>query len=145
MTDVNDILIYWTTRLSLVEFKTWIALSFVPIALLMSYALWAANKDPNSAFKLVHFVTSDTGRGSAFALGYTMLVIVAAWGVWALIVLDKLTEWYMTLVLGAFVIGALGARGTSVFARVKQGVVEPAADAGDGSEATAKPQEQKHG
>jgi hypothetical protein len=128
--DANDILVYWFNRLALIEFKTWVVFSFMPIAAMFAVALWKANKDPTSAFKLVHFVTTDTGRGSPFALGYTMLVVVFSWGVWALIALDKLTEAYVTLVLGAFVIGALGARGTSVLARIK-GVREPSATAGD--------------
>ncbi len=128
--DVNDILVYWSVRLALVEFKTWIALSFIPIPVLFIWALWQADKGNQSLFKFIHFVTADTGRGSPFALGYTTLVMVCSWGVWALIVLDKLTEWYMTLIIGGFVLGALGGRATQLMARVK-GVNEPSPAAGD--------------
>jgi hypothetical protein len=126
----NDLLVYWSTRIALVEFETWVALSFLPIPLFMVWALWRADKADGSIFKLVHFVTGDTGRGSAFALGYTVLVVVCAWGVWALIVLDRLTEWYMTLIIGGFVLGTLGARGAQLMARTK-GAPEPPAGAGD--------------
>ncbi len=128
--DANDILVYWSVRLALIDFKTWIALSFIPIPLLFIWALWQADRGNQSTFKFVHFVTADTGRGSPFALGYTTLVMVCSWGVWALIVLDKLTEWYMTLIIGGFVIGALGSRATQLMAR-SRGVIEPPATAGD--------------
>ena len=131
--NLNDIIVYWTYRVALVDFKTWVALSFIPIPILFIWALWRADQGNQSTFKFVHFVTADTGRGSPFALGYTTLVMVCAWGVWALIVLEKLSEWYMTLVIGGFVIGALGSRATQVVARVK-GAAEPPPTAGDADE-----------
>ena len=134
--DANDILVYWSVRLALVDFKTWVALSFIPIPMLFIWALHKADRGNESTFKFIHFVTSDTGRGSPFALGYTVLVMVCAWGVWALIVLDKLTEWYMTLIIGGFVLGVLGARAATVTARIR-GAVEPPATAGDAGAADA--------
>jgi hypothetical protein len=113
-----------------VQTLTWVALSFLPVALLFVIALWRADRGALSTFKFIHFVTNDAGRGSYYALGYTMLVIVCAWGVWALIALDKLTEWYMTIIIGGFIIGALGATTARAIARVK-GAVDTNPAAGD--------------
>ncbi len=127
---MSDFLVYWSTRVALIDYKTWVVFSFIPIGAFFVAALWQADRTNGSVFKLVHFVTSDTGRGSPFALGYTALVVVCAWGVWALIALDKLSEWYMTIVVGGFILGTLGGRGAQLFARAK-GAVEPDATAGD--------------
>ena len=108
----------------------WVALSYQPIVVLFVWALWKADSGNSSTFKFVHFVTNDTGRGSYYALGYTSLVVTCDWGVFALIVMDKLTEWYMTLIIGGFVIGALGGTAARVVAKVK-GTVDLPPDAGD--------------
>ncbi len=110
--------------------ESWIALSFIPLAALFVCALWRADRGEASTFKLVHFVTSETGRGSAYALGYTTLVVVCSWGVWALIVLGKLTEWYITVVCSVFVLGALGGTAARVTSKIK-GVPDPNPAAGD--------------
>lgn len=114
---------------------TWIALSFVPIALLFVLALWRADRGSESTFKFIHFVTNELGRGSYYALGYTMLVVVSSWGLWVLIVTDRLTEYYLTVVCSVFVLGALGGTVARVIGKVK-GASDPAPDAGDLPEAT---------
>lgn len=111
-------------------FRSFVVTSFLPIPIVLVISLLRADRANDTIFHLVHFVTSDTGRGSPFALGYTTMVIVCGWGVWALVALDKLTEWYMTLVIGGFVVGALGGRAAQVMSRMK-GANEPEANAGD--------------
>lgn len=113
-----------------VESTTWVALSFLPIAALFVWALWKADRGEASTFKFVHFVTNDVGRGSSYALGYTTLVVTCAWGVWALIVLDRLTEWYMTIVCSVFVLGYAAGTGARLIAKLK-GAPDPKPDAGD--------------
>lgn len=108
----------------------WVAISFIPIPMAVALALWRADRGSLSTFKLVHFVTSDTGRGSVYALGYTVLVLVCAWGIWALIVLDRLTEWYLTAVIFAFVLGTLGSTGMRMVQRLR-GAPDPDPAAGD--------------
>lgn len=112
--------------------ETWVALSYFPIAFMFAWALWKADRGDASTFKLIHFVTNDAGRGSQYALGYTVLVVTSAWSWWALVVLNRLTEWYVTLIIGGFVLGALGGTAAKVVSRIK-GVTgaEPPADAGD--------------
>lgn len=110
--------------------ESWVALSFIPLAAIFVAALWRADRGNASTFKLVHFVTNDVGRGSAYALGYTTLVVVCSWGVWALIVLGKLTEWYITVVCSVFVLGALGGTAARVTSKIK-GVPDPSPAAGD--------------
>lgn len=110
--------------------ESWVALSFVPIAFLFVLALWRADRSERSTFKLIHFVTNDVGRGSFYALGYVMLLTVCAWGVWALVVLNRLTEWYLTLVIGAFVFGAVAGTVSRLMARMK-GAAELNPAAGD--------------
>lgn len=110
--------------------STWVALSFLPIAVLFVAALWKADRGDASTFKFVHFVTNDVGRGSSYALGYTTLVVTCAWGIWALIVLDRLTEWYLTVVCTVFVLGYATGTGARLIAKLK-GASDPKPDAGD--------------
>lgn len=118
---------WWITLITL---QGIVAASFVPIAWTLVYSLWRADRGADSSFKFVHFVTNDVGRGSYYALGYTVLVIVCAWGLWALIVMDKLTEWYLTITIGGFVIGALGATASRTISKIK-GAADPDPAAGD--------------
>ena len=114
----------------------WVAFSFIPLVVVFGISLWRADNSSDSAFKFVHFVTSDTGRGSVYALGYTMVVAVSAWGVWALIVMNRLTEWYMTLIIGGFVVGALGSTASRVIGRIR-GAADPEPTAGDAPDGPA--------
>lgn len=116
-----------------------IGLSFWPIVGMVWYSLWRADRGATSTFKFVHFVTSDTGRGSPYALGYTVLVIVCAWGIWALIVLNMLREWYLSVVVGGFVLGTVSSTAARVMQRIK-GTADPDPAAGDLEEGDTPPQ-----
>ncbi len=118
---------WWIT---LVTLQGLVAVSFLPIMAIVICALIRADRGADSSFKLIHFFTNDVGRGSYYALGYTVLVIVCAWGLWALIVMDKLTEYYLTIVIGGFVIGALGSTASRTIAKIK-GAADPDPQAGD--------------
>lgn len=119
--------------ISLTTLQGLVVCSFVPVAVLVIWSLYRADRGTDSTFKFVHFVTNDVGRGSHYALGYTVLVIVCSWGLFALIAMDKLTEWYLTIVIGGFVIGALGGTASRTIARIK-GTADPDPAAGDVSE-----------
>jgi hypothetical protein len=126
---------YW---IGLTTLPGLVAASFIPIVSIVILALIRADRGADSSFKLVHFFTNDVGRGSYYALGYTVLVIVCAWGLWALIVMDKLTEWYLTIVIGGFVIGALGGTASRTIAKIK-GAADPDPAAGDVPDEPAPP------
>lgn len=116
--------------ISLTTLQGLVAISFVPLAAMVVWSLWRADRGADSSFKFIHFVTNDIGRGSHYALGYTVLVIVCSWGVWALIVMNRLTEWFLTIVIGGFVIGALGGTASRTIAKIK-GATDPDPAAGD--------------
>lgn len=58
-------------------------------------------------FILADFVTDATGRADKYGLGYVLVLLVMTWAMWYLAVHDRLTEWYVTLYVGAFVIGSV--------------------------------------
>lgn len=115
--------------LKLLPLRVYVGLSFIPIALFVMLALWRADQGDRSTFKLIHFVTSDSGRGSYYALGYTGIVIAYIWGFPALILLDKFTVDYLAVGAGIFVIGVLGGTAARVVAKIKG--AETDATAGD--------------
>lgn len=108
----------------------WIAISFLPIPLAFAWAMWRADGGDASTFKFIHLITNDQGRGSNKELAYTMLAVVCVWAIPVQIILDRLTEWFLTGILGVFIAGALGTRWTQYKARAAA-VPDAPATAGD--------------
>lgn len=124
----------WIERLArlLLSFplRAYVGATLVPLVWLFVWALMKADRGETSTFKFIHLVTTDTGRGSNKELLFTAAGLVSIWGLWALIVLDKMSEWYLQGVLITFAGSALIAKYTTMKAR-QSNVTEPPPDAGD--------------
>lgn len=93
-------------------------------------ALCREGKKDDSSFKIVHLTTTSEGRGDKYSVAYMAMLLVSVWGVWVMILTDKLTEWMWTTAIGAFVVGAVVKTGAAVAARIK-GAPEQDPAAGD--------------
>jgi hypothetical protein len=108
-----------------------LAYSLPAIMLLLILALTIESFRGKSTFKLVHFFTDSQGRGSKYAFAYMIILIVGAWGLWVMILMNVLQEWYWTTFLGVFLLGALAGTAAAVKQAISAPDQVPPADAGD--------------
>lgn len=120
----TDAVVYWVSRVD------WMIVAFYLLGIAIVWSLWTADRGNRSAFKLIHFVTDGYGRGDKYSLAYVVIMLFSVWGLGYLIAHDKLTEWFFTVLVGAFILGALGGSAARLTALLKD-KKPPAADSGD--------------
>lgn len=81
--------------------------------------LWRVDQRKGNKFFLVDFVTDAAGRADKYSLGYVLILCVGCWVMWYLTLHNRLTEWFVTAFLAAFVVGAIAKTGANVFERTR--------------------------
>ena len=101
------------------QLVTW---SFPILMSLCCLYLWWLERKPISDNKLnmVDFITGPQGHGDKYSLAFIAALIVSTWGMWVLVLLDKLSEWYFSAYIGGFVLGSAFKTGAQVYAAGKQ-------------------------
>jgi len=95
-------------------------LLFILVALAIGAYLWHIDHEKDNKFYLINFVTDANGRADKYSLGYVLILLVGCWIMFYLAIHDRLTEWFVTSFLGAFVIGAIVKTGANAFERTQK-------------------------
>ena len=66
-----------------------------------------------STFRMVDFFTDKDGRADKYSLAYNVILGISVWLTWYLALHDRITEWYITAIIYAFVLGAAWKSGVS--------------------------------
>ena len=96
---------------------TW---SFPALMVLCCIYLWRLERKKDNQLQMVDFLTGPQGHGDKYSLAFIAALIVSTWGVWVLVLIDKLSEWYFTAYIGGFVLGSAFKTGAQVYAAGKQ-------------------------
>lgn len=108
---------FWAFVLEVGDRITWSTVFFWLMIFLLGWILFRFEK--KTEFRIYQFVTTPDGRADKYSLGYIASLLVGTWGMWYLTTTDKLTEWFWTSYIGAFVLGAALKTGAAVAERVK--------------------------
>jgi hypothetical protein len=109
----------WDSVIGFVISIDWRSLLFVWMLAYFAIALWRLDQDKKNPFKLYQMISDQFGRADKYAVIYVLMGIVSVWAVWYEAGNGRLTEWLLTVVLGAFVAGAVAKTITAAAERVK--------------------------
>lgn len=84
------------------------SLAFMVVIVIFVVASWHHSKDGFDLSQCI--VDSTTGRISPEKVGYMTALAIMTWAFVALVMHDKMTEWYATVYAGLFVMGRLGSQ-----------------------------------
>lgn len=79
-------------------------------------------KQPGSTFRMWGFLVDKNGFADKYAFGYFAVLGVSLWAMWYLTINDNLTEWFMTIIVSAFVLGAAWKTGVAAWREKNQGL-----------------------
>jgi hypothetical protein len=69
-----------------------------------------ASRNPDNKFDLSESFTDDNGKTSMARISVFVALVVSTWVLVALVVTNRLTEWFYTAYIGAFVINGIGSK-----------------------------------
>jgi hypothetical protein len=69
-----------------------------------------ASRNPDNKFDLSESFIDDNGKTSMARISVFVALVVSTWVLVALVVTNRLTEWFYTAYIGAFVINGIGSK-----------------------------------
>lgn len=108
-----------------------VGLLFICCAIGFCVYVWKIDQRRGNKFFLIDFITDANGRADKYSLGYVLILLVGTWVMYYLTLKDRLTEWFVTAFLGAFVIGSIVKTSASVYERTRDVKRDPDAPANE--------------
>lgn len=96
----------------------WQALLFIALIALAVGYLIRLDRDEQTPFKLVHFISDRDGVGNSASLAYVVALLVSTWALFYLTTHNKLQEWFFAGYIGVFVGGGVLRAGISSKERI---------------------------
>jgi hypothetical protein len=92
---------------------------FVAMVVAFFYMLYRIDQDRSNTFKLSGLVVDRHGQADKYAIAYILVLLVGSWAIWYEAGNGRLTEWLVSAVIYAFVLGAAFKTGAAVAEAIK--------------------------
>ena len=90
--------------------KSLFGIVFFLLVVLAGIIAWKATHSERSDFNFTEAFLDQNGKTSHARIAYFVALTCSTWAFVYLTIGDKLTEWFMTIYIGAWVFGALGSK-----------------------------------